>query len=109
MRKSVISTTIKSGQVIPTPHITFYRRPPSNDNDRLPKPVIIVSKKINLSAVVRHKYQRWIRELMKQIPNLPPHNYVLIAKPTINQVTSLSQLIDSIEPKLEELLNSKNQ
>jgi len=104
MKKTVITKTIKHGQVIRTPHITIHWLSLPGQETKQPKPTIIISKKVSSSAVVRHKYQRWIKEYIRSIPNLPLANYVLIAKPSIRQVTSLNQLIDSLEPKLNTLL-----
>jgi len=82
MNQKEINEVIRTGRRIQTPLVTIYEKPLS------PAParpfVAVVSKKIARRAVVRHRLQRWLRHLDRQLrPAGSPAAAVWIARPAL--------------------------
>lgn len=70
----------------------------SKSDQTLSRAACIVGKKVSPSAVVRHRYQRWLRELAAEMmkTSQKPVDVVLVAKPAILQSKSLADLKQAI-------------
>lgn len=68
-------------------------------------PVFIVSKKIHKHAVVRHRYQRLMREVFRVLPPAITEKYAMVwvAKPEILTVKKLPELKASLAAYLAQL------
>ncbi|HBE90164.1 MAG: hypothetical protein A3G57_01950 [Candidatus Andersenbacteria bacterium RIFCSPLOWO2_12_FULL_45_8] len=106
MKEKDIKQTICHGQALHTPYVRIHIYLPPNPSPQV-QFACVVSKKISPSAVRRHKYQRWLREIIRPLTADFPAgtNLVLIAKPAIGQLSSISPLKDSLVASL----NSQSQ
>lgn len=96
---------MRSGQRLETPFVSIYAA-----RSKAPEVACVVGKRVHAHAVVRHRYQRLLREaaraLTAQLPT--PHDMVWVAKPEILRVQKLQELYQSLAPYLEQLTsNSK--
>jgi|GEM_PF-2320770 ribonuclease P protein component len=99
MKKKDVEKTLKKGVVTDTSYVRIYARLNTETMDQKDIQVAaVVSKKIHASAVQRHKYQRWIREVVRQQEETLPGNLmlVLVAKPSIKTINSLKQIQESV-------------
>ena len=90
-----ISTIKTTGQKINVRHLIIYYKPnPSPD----PRFAFVVGKHVHKTAVVRHRYQRWMRGAAKAIaPHLKQSfDMVWVARPSINQVVSQRQIFQDV-------------
>lgn len=97
MKEKDIKQTIRHGQVLHTPYVRIHQYLPPAPSSHV-QVACVVSKKISPSAVRRHKYQRWLREIVRPLAPVFPAgtNLVLVAKPAISQLSSISPLKDSL-------------
>jgi len=95
-----ISAIKKNGQKINTRHIIIYYLPGKSP---LPRFAFVVGKHVHKSAVARHRYQRWMRNIAKSIiPRLSqPFNMVWVARPSINQTLRQQQIFNDVEAGLK--------
>ena len=103
MKKNDVEKTLKKGLVSNTPHVTIYTLANPIKNNQLKAQVaVVVSKKVHASAVQRHKYQRWMREIVAGLREETPNNlmFVLIAKPSIREVSSFVKLQEALSAQL---------
>lgn len=107
MKEKEIKQTIGQGQILYTPYVRIHFNRPPNASPAT-QFACVVSKKISPSAVRRHKYQRWLREVMRPlVPSLPSGTrLVLIARPTISNLKTLSSLRDSLVSLLNKHLRA---
>lgn len=92
---------MRSGQRLETPFVSIYATPSSKE----PEVACVVGKRVHAHAVIRHRYQRLLREaarsLTAQLPT--PHDMVWVAKPEILTIKKLSELEQSLKPYLNEI------
>ena len=92
-----IQATLKTGRRLPTPHVRIFIRP--NPHSQTSRFACVVGKRVSRSAVRRHRYQRWLRQVARRAlttTHTPPVDVVLLANPSITTVKNLSQLVDTI-------------
>lgn len=70
----------------------------------------VVGKTVDRSAVRRHRYQRWLREVVKRLlyerPLPHPYDMVWVAQIAIKQVASQEAVYQEVLPRWEELRNT---
>ena len=71
----------------------------NKDNHRI---ACVVGKKVSKSSVVRHRYQRWLREALKSLKSeiIVPSDIVVIALPSIAKALKLQDVILDIKDVL---------
>lgn len=97
-RQQDIVRVVRLGKKIITPYIIIHAVPAAPDQAGS-RVACVVGKKVNALAVKRHKYQRWVRSLAAQtIPGLSSaYDMVWVARPTINEATSLADVKQSLQ------------
>jgi ribonuclease P protein component len=97
-QKDIIAT-IRQGKRLRTPYLLIHYRPHPLGPTRI---ACVVSRKIDVSAVKRHAFQRLMREVAKAtVPLLTgKHDMVWVALPAITTITHPQDLQNSIEPYL---------
>jgi ribonuclease P protein component len=102
-RQEDIIRVVRTGQKIITPYVIIHYLPA----DKASRIACVVGKKVSLSAVARHRYQRWLREIVKAaIPSSDSRAYdmVWVGRPTLVNVDKLGTLKDSVLPHLSKIL-----
>ena len=101
-----IKEVLTSGRWYRSEFFHICRHTFSSNTDPV-KAACVVGKKVSLSAVVRHKYQRWLREaVFNEIIKpklLNGSKLVLVAQPSIKKVTSLTELTTSLRSLLSRM------
>lgn len=103
-RQDDIIRVVRTGQKIITPYVIIHYLPASAGS----RIACVVGKKVSPSAVARHRYQRWLREIVKSItPSLPNKAYdmVWVGRPSLAQADKLGTVKDSIIPRLHPILS----
>jgi len=91
----------QAGSRFDTPIARIYYAPAEADSPGL---ACVVGKKVHAHAVVRHRYQRLLRECLHALTsNLPSYDMVVVAKPAILRVKKRSELQQILEPYFEKL------
>lgn len=91
-RSQDIARVLKTGQrAQPGGYVTIYKIPSPAPTSRY---TCIVGKKVSPSSVARHKIQRWLREVGRELLNRQtiPMDIVVVAHPKITEVESLADL-----------------
>lgn len=104
-----ILKVMRQGNKISTPYVWLYLLP--RNDDQSSRAACVVSKKVHQSAVKRHHYQRWLRQLSgTYISRLPAaYDMVWVARPKIIEVNEISKLQNSLQTQLDKLVEqSKN-
>lgn len=82
----------------------MYRYPSPTPFTRV---ACVVGTSVHRSAVRRHRYQRWLRELSRNLlrerPLPVPYDMVWVAQPSIIQADSLAKLYQDVAPRWEKL------
>ncbi len=102
-KSSNIRDAIRRGKVYRTPYVRIYAYAAHTQvHSRV---ACIVGRRIHASAVVRHRFQRMLREAARAaIATLPhPYDMVWVAKPEIVRVRSLPELRESLRYTIEKL------
>ncbi len=101
-REDVIRV-IRHGRRLKSSHILFYIYRRSAED--APRVACIVGKKVSKSAVRRHRFQRWLREIARSLlPTMSPkYDMVLMALPSLDQVQTLADLRDTLASDLPAL------
>ncbi|MAF80929.1 ribonuclease P protein component, partial [bacterium] len=64
--------------------------------DKEGRTAVVVGKKVDKRAVIRHRYQRWLRELVREqlssSERLSQYDMVWLAQPSISKHTQLNAL-----------------
>lgn len=99
-KRADVLRTIRHGRRLKTPDVLFYiyRR----GEGQAPRVACIVGKKVSKSAVRRHTRQRWLREIARELVTTasPKYDMVLLALPSLNRISSLTDLKESVTPCL---------
>lgn len=96
-----IKDIIQCGQRFELPALRLYVHP---NRFLPPKTACIVGKKVHRSAVVRHRYQRLLREAVRAaICSGVKYDMVVVAKPEILTLKKLSELQNVLKPCFENL------
>jgi len=104
-RSSDIQDTVSSGRRFSTPYTRVYFR---YSNLGQPRVACVVGKKVDQLATNRHKYQRWLREIIKDLlPALPPLDIVLVGQPSLKNQNITYQDLKSSLASLPAKLNNK--
>lgn len=91
-RSQDIAHVLKTGQwAQPGGYVTIYKTPSSSPISRY---TCIVGKKVSPSSVARHKIQRWLREVGRELldKQTTPMDIVVVAHPKITEAGSLADL-----------------
>lgn len=90
-RSQDIQRVLKTGRRQKSGHVAIYKSPSSAAVSRF---TCIVGKKVSPSSVARHKIQRWLREIGRELLNrqTTPMDIVVVAHPGITKVESLADL-----------------
>ncbi len=94
-RSQDIQRVLKTGRRQKTSHVSVYRTSSPAEVSRF---TCIVGKKVSPSAVVRHKIQRWLREVGRELIRTAatPTDIVIVAYPSITDTKSLADLKKSV-------------
>lgn len=105
MKSRDILAAVRQGRKIRTPWVIIHAR--SHPGGGLGSISCIVGKKVDRRAVARHRYQRWLRELVRaaslQFP--PATDIVIVALPAIRNIVSLADLRSGLTPYFQKLGN----
>jgi ribonuclease P protein component len=97
-----IQYVLRHGRRLNTPYLRIYTHPGATAHTRI---ACVVGKSVDRSAVKRHHYQRWLRELARAAlvahPKAPPYDMVWIAQPAITQARSLVEVAADVNPRLQ--------
>ena len=97
-----ILSVLRDGRRIHTPYVTICIK--SNQSVGHARLAVVAGKKVHPSAVRRHRYQRWLREVARaHILHLPAADIVLLATPSLRTVSSFQILNDSLDLFLRKL------
>src|SRR5688572_22832936 len=91
-----ITAILRRGRRLTTPWVRIYWRPGQQNNSRL---ACIVGTRVSRSAVARHRYQRWLREIAQAAAarHFPiPSDMVWVATPQIVHCQTLAQLREHV-------------
>lgn len=91
-RSQDIARVLKTGQRLRVGgYVAIYQLPSSAPSSRYTS---IVSKKVSPSSVVRHKIQRWLREIGRELLSrqTAPVDIVIVAYPAMTTIKSLAEL-----------------
>jgi ribonuclease P protein component len=104
-RQQDVSATMRYGQRLSTPYVNIYARPSHLSHSRS---ACVVGRKVDHSAVGRHRIQRWLREIASSTLSGMPRQYdvVWVARPGAATVRSKEELARSVEPQLKQLLTA---
>jgi ribonuclease P protein component len=95
-QSAAIERVVKTGALMRTPYVLLYRSPaPGQPTSRV---ACIVSKRVSKSAVVRHRYQRWLRQYARHVvaQKGPVFDIVLVARPSLATLTTSAALFESL-------------
>lgn len=95
---------LRFGKKITTPFLWAYAR---RNVAGLPgKFACVVSKRVSKSAVRRHYYQRWMREMARGIQKQQANevSVVLVARPAIAQIKSWQEFVARTQARVEALV-----
>lgn len=97
-----IQAVMRFGQCLHTPYVRICTHPGATQHTRI---ACVVGKSVDRSAVRRHRYQRWLREIAQVFlaaqPLSTPYDMVWIAQPAITQVHSLKEVAAQVIPRLQ--------
>lgn len=87
-RSADIRRVTTTGRRFVTPYFTAYCLKSSTLSP--PQAAVVVGKRVHKSAVVRHRYQRWLRALLRHsLTALPPGvELVVVGRPDLVSLTS---------------------
>ena len=105
-KQNDIVHTIRRGRTLRTPYVHVHLLNRADHN--ISRSACIVAKKVHLSAVRRHTYQRWLRvQARTLLPQLTePCDVVWVAQPQITQLSSSRELQHRLAPYLTHLTSS---
>ncbi len=99
-----IQHVVRAGRRQASSYVRLYSMPGATDESRV---ACVVGKTVHRSAVRRHRYQRWLREVFKKLnrerPLLTPYDMVWVAQPGITQAASLEEVYQDLSLRWEEL------
>lgn len=99
-----IQAVVRSQQCITTPWVRLCYK--TNSTQSATRFACVVGKKVHRLATVRHRHQRWLREVAQALIVVfpTPHDVVIVAQPSITTLvtpqqraaahTQLHQLLD---------------
>jgi ribonuclease P protein component len=101
-RKDIMAV-IRRGRKIATPHVLLYVC--KNHERTSSRVACIVGKRVDASAVRRHRIQRWMREIAREtISSLPQTlDMVWLALPSAREIRHKSELQESLAPHFQKL------
>jgi ribonuclease P protein component len=85
-RQADIARVFKAGKKLRSPHtVIYYLARPASPYSRA---ACIVSRKVHRSAVMRHRYQRWLRHTAKNLIKNSPliMDIIIIALPSLARI-----------------------
>ena len=102
-RQDDIIRVVRTGQKIITPYVIIHYLRTTTPS----RIACVVGKKVSPSAVIRHRYQRYLRAIAATIyPSLSANTYdmVWVGRPSLTQVAKSTVLKDSLLPHLQKIL-----
>jgi ribonuclease P protein component len=103
-RSREIQRVVHEGRVFVTTYLKVYRAPSLAPDTRV---ACVVGKTVHRSAVARHRYQRWLRalarELLSETVLASPYDMVWVARPSI-AAASLHAVRADLESHRAEIL-----
>lgn len=99
-----IQATLRQGYCAHLPPIKVCFRRTNNAQSRI---TCIVGRRVDHSSVVRHRYQRYLRELARDVISEHPSlscDIVLIAQPSIKDYQTKNQIKTEVWGKINQLL-----
>lgn len=100
-----ISEVVRRGRRLTSPYVRLYavRRPAG----KVSRVACVVGKRVSASAVVRHRYQRWLRVLARDWvqgrASGTAYDMVWVAQPAMANVKQLAELAASMTPLLQKI------
>lgn len=105
-RAEDIRNTLRLGQRATIKGIRLYARP--NPAELASRVACVVGRSVDRSAVVRHRYQRWLRvlaaEALATTLQRRAYDVVLVALPGIKSYERLQQVRDALLPALKKIV-----
>lgn len=103
MKSTEILTVVRRGRKLRAPWAIIYVLPAAGQTGQT---ACVVGKKVDVSAVGRHRYQRWLREVVRPwAAALAAKDVVVVALPAIRGLTSFAQLREGLTPYFQDLAN----
>lgn len=99
-----IQATLRRGHCA---HLSPFRVCFRQTNNSYPRITCIVGRRVDHSSVVRHHYQRFMREIARDVINKHPHlscDIVLIAQPSIKDYQTKTEIKTEVWEQINQLL-----
>jgi ribonuclease P protein component len=108
-RSDDIVTVVRQGYVVQTPYVRVFALPKLTTPSRV---ACVVGRKVSPQAVIRHRYQRWLRTYARTLlaSLRAGADIVLVGLPALTSVTSLAELEQSLQgvaSRLDKVLASR--
>ncbi|MBI1834143.1 MAG: ribonuclease P protein component [Candidatus Andersenbacteria bacterium] len=105
-RQGDVRRTLREGRLIRGR--SFVVRIAQRSDKEPTRAAVVVGKRVHALAVKRHMYQRWLREVCRDVIKEAPIGYdmVVVAQPSLARLTSLAEIMEEAQPLLK-LLTSK--
>lgn len=90
-----IKKVLRQGRLTKTPLILIYKKSSTLPHSRF---ACVVSKAVSPSSVIRHRLQRWLREVGKKLieQKTAPADIVIVGRPALREATSLKEVVQTI-------------
>lgn len=94
-----IKNTLRLGRCFEAPYARVCFKVSSQVHSRV---ACIVGRAVSKSSVIRHRYQRWLREASRNFftASSRPYDIVLVARPGITHLPSLAALKEDLNRRL---------
>lgn len=100
-----IQKVVRSGRCFNTPYVRVCLHAGETSSTRI---ACVVGKSVDKSAVRRHRYQRWLRQVASDFvaghPSASPYDMVWIAQPAIANAKAPAAVAAAVIPHLQKII-----